>query len=127
MKLTGKVIKGEGYGQKLGYPTVNIDRKEYLAKNLIIVYGVYGGFVTVDDTGQKYLAGIVVGPKDSKGLPKLEAHLIDFVGDLYGKMVTFHILEYIRPFISYGSEGELKNSIEKDIDVIKGMKLCLPE
>lgn len=125
MEFKGTVIKGGGYGHKLGYPTVNIDRDDYLEKNVTLVYGIYGGFVTINE-GAKYLAGIVVGPEDSEGLPKLEAHLVDFTGDLYGEMVTFHIIEYLRPFKGYESEEKLSSAIKMDIDVIKGMNLSLP-
>ena len=127
MEIKGKVINGGGYGRKLEYPTVNIDRDDYLEKKCNLQYGIYGGFVTIQKTNASFLSGIVIGPEDAEGLPKLEAHLIDFTGDLYERMVTFHILEYIRPFVTYVSEDELKDAIRDDIEKIKAMDLCLPE
>ena len=54
-KITGRVIKGDGYGRKLGFPTVNLetDTKEILKD------GVYAGTAFLD--GKKYRAGVVVG------------------------------------------------------------------
>jgi len=126
MEISGVVIEGEKYGRRLGRPTANIDRNEYQQKNLHILYGIYAGCVLRAD-GTLYKAGIVVGPEDSQGLPRLEAHLIDFDGDLYGERVTFYLLKYLRPFKQYDTEDILKNEINKDIAVIREMDLCLPE
>jgi riboflavin kinase/FMN adenylyltransferase len=121
MKFSGTVIKGDGYGKKLGYPTANLDRDDYQKRNLALTHGVYGGIVTLGSSGEQYGAGIVIGPDDPTGLPKLEAHLIDFAGDLYGEMVTFHVKEYIRPFKEYESEEALKEAITQDIETIKNL------
>lgn len=123
MKLTGKVIEGKGYGRKIGFPTANIDRDDYLKKKCFLKYGIYGGFVTLQDTGETLLSGIVIGPEDENGIPKLEAHLIDYIGDLYGRMITLNILEFIRPFVQYGEEKKLKEAISKDIKTIKNLNL----
>lgn len=125
MKITGKVIHGDAYGRTIGFPTANIDAHEYMEQDSQLEYGVYGGFVDVG--GNKYLAGIVIGPEDSEGIPRLEAHLIDFSDDLYGALITFHILKHVRPFEKYDSEDTLKKAIQNDIETIKKMNLCLPE
>ncbi len=112
--IIGKVIKGEQYGRKLGFPTANLDRREYNRKGLKIKFGVYAG---TSSTGHK--AAIVIGPMDKKGLPKLEAHLIGYKGNLYGKKVTLTLIKYLRPFKKFKTEGELKQAIAKDIKAIK--------
>ncbi|MDC1205305.1 riboflavin kinase [Candidatus Pacebacteria bacterium] len=127
MQFSGQVIKGDGYGRIVGYPTVNIDRDDYLAQKLDLKHGIYAGFVTLETSQKNYLSGIVIGPFDTGGLPKLEAHLIDFSGDLYGEMVTFYIFKHIRPFKVYETKEALRVDIEKDITAIKEMNLCLPE
>jgi riboflavin kinase/FMN adenylyltransferase len=125
MKIKGEVILGDGYGNTIGFPTANIDSSDYLSQNTNLKHGVYVGFVNTDT--KSYRAGIVIGPDDDADIPKLEAHLIDFTGDLYGSMVTFHIIKYIRPSKFYSSEKELKTAIANDIELIKKMNLCLPE
>ncbi len=126
MEISGVVIEGERYGREIGHPTANIDRKEYVERNLHVLQGIYGGFVVRAD-GDSFLAGIVVGPRDEAGLPRLEAHLIDFDGDLYGERITLHLLMYIRPFKQYSSVETLRAEIQKDLEVIKNADLCLPE
>lgn len=115
--LSGRVIKGQGYGKKIGFPTANIDRKEYVKKKLNIPFGVYAGLVAL---GSKvYKAGIVIGPRDEKGLPKLEAHLIGHNNDIYGKRLVFRIERFLHKFKKYNLEAELKKQIAKDISIIK--------
>ena len=125
MKIRGKVIEGDGYGRKLGYPTVNLDRDDYQAQNLDLPFGIYAGLVEIVDTTQAYPAGIIIGPQDAWGLPKLEAHLIGFDGDLYGETVAFHIRDFIRAYKDYGSVSDLRTDIAKDIATIKNLNLTL--
>jgi len=107
LTISGRVIEGDGYGRKIGFPTVNLDyRAEELPKA-----GVYAGKATLDSV--EYRAGIVIGPGD-----KLEAHLIGYNGDAYGKEVVLNIGKFIREFRKFDSEKELINQIKEDI------KLC---
>lgn len=69
--------------------------------------------------GKRYRAGIVVGPLDARGLPKLEAHILDFTGNLYGQTLVFILSQYVRPFKRYKSEIELIQAIQKDITIIR--------
>jgi riboflavin kinase/FMN adenylyltransferase len=112
--ITGKVIKGDQYGSKLGFPTVNLDRRQYVRDGMVIKFGIYAG---VSSTGHK--AAIVIGPLDQKGLPKLEAHLIGFKGNLYGKKISLELKKYLRPFKKFKNETELKKAIAADIKSIK--------
>jgi riboflavin kinase/FMN adenylyltransferase len=114
--ISGKVIKGDGYGKKIGFPTLNIDRKKFLALDKKPIFGVYAGRVFLDK--KQYKAGIVIGPVDSKGLPKIEAHLIGYKGNAYGKKATVEINKFIRKFKNFKTEKELIMQIKKDI------KLC---
>jgi|GEM_PF-726040 len=115
--VSGKVIKGVSYGRRLGYPTANLDRREYMRKKMAIPFGIYAGLAK---TGAKtYSAGIIIGPIDVKGLPKIEAHLLDFSADIYGKRVELSLLEYVRPFETFSDEGVLKKQIAHDIRRIR--------
>lgn len=127
MKLSGVVIQGEGYGRRLGFPTANIDRDEYQEKNPDLMYGVYAGWVTGERFPEPMRAGLVVGPEDAWGLPKLEAYILDFDGNLYGEQLSFHFCEFLRPYQEYGDEDDLRADIARDIEKIKVCDLCLPE
>ncbi len=105
--ITGKVIKGDGYGKKLGFPTVNLDLKIKKFPRA----GVYSGMAVLDNI--EYRAGIVVGPRK-----KIEAHLIGYNGDAYKKKVTLKINKFLREYKKFNTEEELIIQIKKDL------KLC---
>lgn len=101
--ITGKVIKGDGYGKKLGFPTMNLDTAEKVPPE-----GIYAGLGILE--GKEYNAGIVIGP----GV-KIEAHLIEYSGDAYGKIVTLKINKFLREFKKFNTEEELIIQIGKDL------------
>lgn len=119
-QVSGKVVRGQGYGRELGFPTANLDRRSYSARKLKIKLGIYAGVVAykLQATSYRLRAAIVIGPVDNRGLPKIEAHLIGFKGDLYGKKINLELVKYIRPFRKFKSEEELKKQIGKDIFLI---------
>ena len=101
--IRGIVRKGRGYGRKIGYPTINISTTAVQP-----LEGVYVGKVMISD--KEYNAGIVVGPGN-----KVEAHMIDYNGDAYGKEVTIEIKKFIRKFKKFRTEKELIAQIKKDL------------
>ena len=70
--------------------------------------GVYAGVAFMD--GKEYRAGIVVGPN-----AKIEAHLLDYMGDAYGKEVLLKTEKFLREYKSFDTEEELINQIKEDI------------
>ena len=102
-KISGVVVKGVGYGRKLGFPTVNLDIREKLPQE-----GVYAGTAVLE--GKEYRAGIVIGPGE-----KVEAHLIGYSGDAYGKEVTLEIKKFLREFKKFKAEAELIKQIKEDL------------
>jgi riboflavin kinase/FMN adenylyltransferase len=105
--ISGSVVRGDGYGRKLGFPTVNLETNitEFPPK------GVYAG--TAELEGVEYRAGIIIGPHN-----KTEAHLIGYNGDAYGKDVILTLKKYLREYKNFDTEEQLINQIKKDI------KLC---
>jgi len=113
--IKGIVIKGDGYGKKIGYPTINLSRRNFLKMKMKPAFGVYAGEVKL--SGKTFRAGIVIGPLDKGGKPKVEAHLINYRGRPYGVKVVFEIKKFIRRFKKFKSEKELIKQIEKDLKV----------
>ncbi len=111
--LSGRVIHGDGYGIKLGFPTANLDRIEFLKLKKRPRLGVYAGKFILN--GKKYRAGIVIGPIDKRGLPKIESHLIGFKGNIYGKKATVQIEKFLRVFKKFKTKEELLAQIRKDL------------
>ena len=120
--ISGRIIQGDGYGKRLGFPTANVDRRQYSRDQLRIRFGVYAGQAVLEN-GQQYRAGIVIGPADKSGLPKLEAYLLGFKGNLYGKKIELHLNKFLRPYRVFPSESQLKQQIAKDVQTIKQLKL----
>jgi len=116
IQISGKVIHGDNYGKTLGFPTANLDRKQYVREKLKIKFGIWSGWATIMDSQTlQYRAAIVVGPYDKYKLPKIEAHLLDFRGSLYGKKIRIILYKYIRTFKKFKDEDSLKRQIQKDI------------
>ena len=101
--MKGIVIKGKQRGRILGFPTANISYENGIAS------GVYAGKVYFE--GNEYRAAIFYG-NDKK---IMEAHLLDFSGDLYGQEIEIEVGKKIREVMKFENEEELKNQIIKDI------------
>lgn len=117
--LSGKVVRGVRLGRKLGFPTANLDRREYARKKLRIPFGVYAGTATISGRKKLYRAGIVIGPLDRGGLPKIEAHLLGFSGILYGEKICLSLTRYLRPYKIFKSEDALKEKIASDLKKVR--------
>lgn len=101
--ISGKVVAGDKYGRKLGFPTANLDTK---LDNF--VSGIYGGEGTINK--KTYRAAIVI---NNEG--RIEAHLLGFRGDAYGKTLELSMEKIIRDYIKFDTEKELIAQIRKDI------------
>jgi riboflavin kinase/FMN adenylyltransferase len=110
--LSGIVEHGLGQGKLLGFPTANLALPPHklLPKN-----GVYFG--TASFERQKHNAVINVGTRPSLGNRPvgLEAHLLNFDGDLYGKVLHVELCGRLRDEIKFESVEALKEQIKKDI------------
>ena len=104
--IRGKVVEGDKYGRKLGFPTANLDTK--LDK---FISGIYGGEATINK--KTYRAAVVI---NNKGC--IEAHLLGFRGDAYGKILDLNLKKILRDYIKFETEKELIIQIRKDIKKI---------
>lgn len=112
--FSGKVIRGDGMGRKLGFPTANIDIG-YPYK-IIPKRGVYKAMVTHHD--QQYPAVLNIGIRptmSNSGREQLEVHLPGFDGDLYDAHLTVHVTHRLRDEKKFGSVDELMAQIQTDI------------
>ncbi len=101
--IKGIVQKGEGRGTALGYPTANIVLED------VSISGIYAARVRIDET--EYEAAIFADPARKI----LEAHILDFSGDLYGETIGVTLLEKIRDTKIFTNDEELRRAISEDI------------
>jgi len=111
--ISGKVVEGDKVGRQWGFPTANLDVHGLaLPPN-----GVYAGCTKVKDGFYRVGLNIGTRPTVASGRPELrvEAHLLDFEGDLYGIDLEVEIGEKLREERRFDSEKELKKQIDDDI------------
>ena len=118
--IEGVVQKGRQVGKKVGFPTCNIDIKDYvLAKP-----GVYAVKV-LRNKNSKYLRGIAnLGYRPTFNQRKilLEVHLFNFSGNLYDKYLSVDFLKFIRKEKKFRNIDQLRNQIKKDLNIAKKTK-----
>jgi len=109
--IAGRVTTGAGRGRTLGFPTANIapDRP------LLVARGVYRGGVTVDAGQHAAVVNVGVRPTFDEDTLAVEAHLLDFAGDLYGREVRLDFLDRLRDEMRFPSVEELKAQVSRDI------------
>jgi riboflavin kinase/FMN adenylyltransferase len=115
--ISGKVIVGDKLGRRLGFPTANLD----VAGLVLPPNGVYAGVTRL--SGGYYRAALNIGirPTIATGQPQLrvEAHLLDFAGDLYGQELEIEIGDKLRDEKKFASPEELKKQIALDVTAVK--------
>tara|TARA_B100000900_G_scaffold87154_1_gene70786 strand:+ start:1276 stop:2202 length:927 start_codon:yes stop_codon:yes gene_type:complete len=113
--INGKVQKGKQLGKKIGFPTANIDIKNYVLANA----GVYSIKVRISDKNNflKGIANLGYRPTFNGKKILLEVHLFNFSGNLYNKYLTVDFLKFIRKEKKFKNVEHLKKQIK--IDLIK--------
>ncbi len=110
--ISGKVIHGKRLGREIGFPTANIipDKNKLLPAD-----GVYSSCVCIDNVMYKAITNIGQNPTtDTDRITRVETHIIDYSGDLYGRDITVSIKSFLRSEIKFNSVNELKIQLEKD-------------
>ncbi len=113
--LHGDVVTGDGIGQRLGYPTVNLD----VQGELIPGPGIYSGLARINNDVLACAIYIGTRPTHGGGAPRVEAHLLDFSGDLYQHRITLAFLSFIRPEEKFESEQSLIRQIGADCNTAR--------
>jgi riboflavin kinase/FMN adenylyltransferase len=111
--LAGIVAHGDGLGRELGFSTANLD----VTGLVLPPGGVYAAHVLAN--GRTHRAAVNIGTrptlKDPAPQLRVEAHLLDFSGDLYGRELEIVFREKLREERKFASLEELKSQISRDI------------
>jgi riboflavin kinase/FMN adenylyltransferase len=115
--LTGRVIKGQGRGRQIGFPTANID----FGKELITpCHGVYITQTTIHDMTYNSVTNIGINPTFNMGTDvSIETHLLDFNRDIYGEEMRVSFLKKLRDEKKFSSVNDLVTQIDNDIQLAK--------
>ena len=112
--MSGVVEIGDQRGRTLGFPTANIPLDH---SQVWPALGVYAARVHAGR--QRHLAAVNIGVRPTiygpDGAPLLEAHLLDFDGDLYGKVLSIDLVERLRPEQRFGGLDELVTQLRSDV------------
>jgi riboflavin kinase / FMN adenylyltransferase len=108
-EVEGVVVAGDARGGTLGFPTANL-RVDPLV--LVPAHGIYAGAV------EERRAAISIGTNPHYGGAerRVEAHLLDFEGDLYGRRLVVQLWQRLRDEQSFSSEDELVAQIGRDVE-----------
>jgi riboflavin kinase / FMN adenylyltransferase len=115
--LTGAVRKGDGLGRKLGFPTANIDTTDLAVPPA----GVYAARTTIPAGTFRAVVNIGHRPTLRQVRPELrvEAHLLDFDGELYGAELEVVLIEKLRDERKFESLAALTEQIARDVSEAK--------
>ena len=108
-EVEGTVVAGDARGGTLGFPTANLRLDPQL---LVPAYGIYAG------AAEDHRAAISIGTNPHYGGEerRIEAHLLDFEGDLYGRRVVLQLWRRLRDEQAFADEEELIAQIAKDVE-----------
>lgn len=112
--LPGTVVRGAERGRSLGFPTANLAIEDHQAHP---APGVYACMVTTPGGVYPAVTNIGLRPTFDEGIekPVIEAHLLNFSGDLYAKPIRVTFIERLRDEMRFADKDALRAQIELDI------------
>lgn len=111
--LAGTVVLGDRRGRELGFPTANL---EVSPRKFLPADGVYLVAAHWDDQKRSGLMNIGLRPTFAGQERRIEVHLLDWQGDLYGRQLRVELEHYLRPERRFASLDELVAQIRSDRD-----------
>ena len=115
--IQGVVQKGRQQGKKIGFPTCNIDIKDYV----IAMPGVYAVKVYKEDSKKplKAIANLGYRPTFNQKKILLEVHIFNFSGNLYNKYLSVKFTKFIRKEKKFNNVNQLRKQIQSDLKIAK--------
>ncbi len=108
-EVEGTVVVGDERGGTLGFPTANLAVEPHL---LVPAFGIYAGAAL----GGRAAVSIGTNPHYGGLERRIEAHLLDFEGDLYDQRLVVELWQRLRDERAFESEAELVEQIARDVD-----------
>ena len=115
--LTGVVDHGDERGRTIGFPTANVPVSSRMAWP---ADGVYAGWYTRVDAGERHRCAINIGRRptfyEDAAQSLLEAHLLDFDGDLYGERAQIEFVHFLRSEQRFDGIDALTAQLKRDVE-----------
>ena len=108
-EVEGVVVEGDARGGTLGFPTANVAAEPGL---LVPLHGIYAGFAA----GHRAAISIGTNPHYGGDELRIEAFLLGFAGDLYGRRLVVELWERLRDEMVFESERALVDQIARDVE-----------
>lgn len=111
--VEGLIVPGAGRGHDVGFPTANLDS---WAEQLLPASGVYACRAVIREQVWPAVVNIGVRPTfDHDHAMTLEAHLLDFTGDIYGEGMSLSFVKRLRGEQRFSSVDQLREQIQRDV------------
>lgn len=117
--ITGVVVRGDGRGRTLGFPTANLKVAD--PSKLVPPAGIYAVWGVL--RGGAVPGALHIGPRPTfqGSTPTIELHLMDYEGDLYGERVRVDFVEHLRPVLPFDSVAALVEQMKADVEQARGV------
>jgi riboflavin kinase/FMN adenylyltransferase len=115
--IAGEVVRGAGRGRSLGFPTANVEPD----RPLLLPLGVYACWARVDGHRHKAVVNAGRRPTFGENAVGIEAHLLDFEGDLYGAVIRLTFVRRLRAEMKFASVEDLRRQIAVDADEARSL------
>ena len=115
--ICGRIVEGDRLGRQFGFPTANLD-----TTNLVLPpNGVYAASTKLKEQFYRVALNIGLRPTVATVQPHLrvEAHLLDFSGDLYGAELELELGVKLREERKFASATELREQIARDVAAVR--------
>ncbi len=111
-EVEGVVVEGDRRGKLLGFPTANL---EVSSEQLLPPKGIYAGAAL----GHRAAISIGVNPHYGGTALRVEAYLLDFDGNLYGRRLVLELWQRLRDERAFASEQDLIEAIAADVEATR--------
>jgi len=108
--IDGEVVRGDGRGRELGFPTANL----VSANELLPAYGIYASIATLGGLSHLAVTSVGVRPTIGDGRLTVETHLLDGAHDLYGARMRLSFVRWLREELKFDGLGPLRDQIARD-------------
>jgi riboflavin kinase / FMN adenylyltransferase len=117
-RIDGIVVRGEGRGRQLGYPTANVHSDKHVA---VPADGVYAGWAVLGDRRLKSAISVGTNPTFEGRKRTVEAFILDFDEDIYGCDLGVEFVERIRGMEKFDSVDDLVEQMGRDVEKARGL------